>query len=144
MAVLVQILLVALFTILGGTLVLVLGRVLDQLYIQPAQALKRLNGKIAFHLLYYNQLLHNPDAAPADTKEEAARACRVLAAELAEHMQLIPRRRMARSLLGIPGRKNLSRAVANLSGLAHALEHGKAETVQELRSNVERFLKIRL
>ena len=69
-------------TIISGVIIFVLSQWFVEYVIKPLQEYKKIKAKIAFDIVYYANIFHNPSGLKIDQYDEATKELRKDAAEV--------------------------------------------------------------
>jgi len=78
------------YTVLSGTLVFVIGQIIQKFFIDPIHDQKKIIGDIADNLIFYAQIYANPAKETSDKYNEASKKIRELSSKLSSKTYLIP------------------------------------------------------
>ena len=141
-----RIVLTAIFTIVGGTIVYAGGHFLVALFVEPIHRLRSLIGEIADSLVFYADIYSNPGYCQKEIMDEASETLRRQASQL---------RARAHSILGyqfwvfiklVPQTTNIQESSAELIGLSNSVHRSEPNLgIQNYRrrEKIEALLGIR-
>lgn len=116
----------ALFTILGGVVVLVLGQLAEKFFIAPIHKQAEIMGEIGHSVVYYANVAGATDLHPPERVEEAKITLRRQASELRSATWAIRWYRLWDWLGFVQKRKNVLKATEELIGWSNSLHRGDA------------------
>lgn len=121
------------YTVLSGTLVLVIGQLIKSFFIEPIIELHKLIGEIDYSLHFYADLYANPGVAKSELMDEAKNTIRQQASQL---------RAKAYAIRLFWLRKNVIEASDVLTRLSNSIHEGNAQLNIEDRNKIRKLLHI--
>lgn len=130
----------AFWTVLTGTLVIALGKIIESLCVQPYISYKKVIGEITYQLVFYAQA-YSSKMMKKEIHQEASDKFRVSAARLQTYYNAIAWMR----LWFAPSRKEVDKATASLIGLSNGTPPRDDEAIGNTRrvDSIRKMLKIR-
>ena len=140
-----KIVLTSSFTVLGGILVFVVGRIIEKFAIEPIHEQSKLIGEIADSLIFYADLYSNPGSGQREQMDEAKKVLREQASQLIARNNMIPCYKFWRylSLGHLPKRADIIEARKNLIGLSNSIHRGDPYANERRREEIEKRLGIK-
>ena len=108
-------------TIISGVGVLVLGELLQKLWLEPLKDLRKQISSIIEVLTEYESLFLGAEAASAESLQSASMAVSKCAIKLRGKTQMIPLYSIARYLYKLPNASSLNKAVEALNAISNFL-----------------------
>lgn len=130
----------AFWTVLTGTLVIALGKIIESLCVQPYISYQKVIGEITYQLVFYAQA-YSSKMMKKEIHQEASDKFRVSAARLQTYYNAIAWMR----LWFAPSRKEIDKATASLIGLSNGTPPRDDEAIGNTRrvDSIRKMLKIR-
>jgi len=130
----------AFWTVLTGTLVIALGKIIESLCVQPYISYQKVIGEITYQLVFYAQA-YSSKMMKKETHQEASDKFRVSAARLQTYYNAIAWMR----LWFAPSRNEVDKATASLIGLSNGTPPRDDEAIGNTRrvDSIRKMLKIR-
>ena len=137
-------------TIVGGTVVFLIGQILAKRSIEPCNELRKAISDVRFTLSYFAPTINTPIGRTQERADEAEAALREISARLFALTELTPKKKWLRrlSFLDLPDDKQVRDAAVQLRAIATYLhdDHDKAvadlEVIRRRISKVEALLKL--
>ncbi len=141
-----RIVLTAIFTVVGGSIVYAGGHFLVALFVEPIHRLRSLIGEIADTLIFYADVYSNPGYGQKERMDEASEALRRQASQLRARAHSVPWYSFW-SFMGLVRKKaKIEEASAELIGLSNSVHRSDPNLgVQNYRrrERIEELLGIR-
>lgn len=121
-------------TVISGVLVYILGQLFDEYYLKSIREYKKLKGRVAYVLTYYDQYYSNPFRLAADNAERwenASEELRKTAADVMAFAQTKPTINFF-----IPNKSSLIKVEQSLLGMSNICFEGSG-VQQDAFSNIE-------
>ena len=130
----------AFWTVLTGTLVIALGKIIESLCVQPYISYQKVIGEITYQLVFYAQA-YSSRMMKKEAHQEASDKFRVSAARLQTYYNSIAWMR----LWFTPSRNEVDKATASLIGLSNGTPPRDDEAIGNTRrvDSIRKMLKIR-
>ena len=130
----------AFWTVLTGTLVIALGKIIESLCVQPYISYQKVIGEITYQLVFYAQA-YSSRMMKKEAHQEASDKFRVSAARLQTYYNAIAWMR----LWFAPSRNEVDKATASLIGLSNGTPPRDDEAIGNTRrvDSIRKMLKIR-
>ncbi|QKK01295.1 MAG: hypothetical protein HND55_00730 [Pseudomonadota bacterium] len=139
-----QILYTAFATLIGGTILYVVGELLSKRYIDPIDELRRQISQVRYVLSFFAPVIHTPISRNDERSTEAARALREVSANLLSMLELLPNggpfRRLA--LRALPPEEDIEDAAIHLRALSthmHEMGDEADESIQQVNARVRKI-----
>jgi len=140
----------AVFTILGGVLVYVLGQLLSKFVIEPTHELKKVIGEVRFNLAFYGPIIHTPISRTTERSDKAYEAFLRSSCDLFAKVNAIPFYGMVScvSCGFLPSKKSIRDAAIQLRGLSTYVHetgdraNGHVEAIGNRVSKIEKCLNL--
>jgi len=139
-------------TIISGVSVFVLGQILLKLVVEPIQNLRKEIFLTLNDLIYYANIISNPNANSSEMYKEASQKLRQHASNLASKVSIIPFYILWVMLGILPPKENIFQAKLYLIGISNALYSSKyndgmknsekSEEIQKLLNTYFKFLDL--
>jgi hypothetical protein len=129
----------ALFTVLGGVIVFVVGQFVQRFLLEPIQDQRRVTGEIAFVLLYHGNVGRFQNEAH---RNEVGMELRRLAGELRATRSKIPFYRLLEKTGWIPTTGSVIKASSGLVGWSNAVFGGHEDSISHHKETVREQLNI--
>ena len=133
-------------TVVGGVLVLVVGRIIEKFLIEPVHEQSNVIGEIADSLIFYANLYSNPGVGKPEEMDEASRALRQQASRLMARTHAVRCYWLMQLLRIVPKHRDTLRARENLMGLSNSIHRDDPrlpEVNNARRKQIEESLHIR-
>ncbi len=130
-------------TILGGLTLLVIGQIVIRSVIDPIYDIRKLRGKIANALIYYERFYMTPTTHKTPEEKEALNAIRSLGAQLEVNSYALPFYRFFAFIRAVPNMDSIIKAGSNLWGLSNSLDSGNVENSKRNRQAIIEALNLR-
>ncbi|MEQ9853499.1 MULTISPECIES: hypothetical protein [Pectobacterium] len=109
-------------TVLSGVLVYVLGQLILKLLIDPVNELKKTISKINYDLVFYANVLVNPQEKGDEQMDKATKIMREHSSLLHANAYLIPCYEYTRLIFGLPAEEKIIAATGNLIFLSNGFD----------------------
>ncbi|MBI3897582.1 MAG: hypothetical protein HY308_04705 [Gammaproteobacteria bacterium] len=106
-------------TVVTGFATFAFGQIAVKLLIDPVQEFKRVVADIAHGLIEYANVFGNPDVADQETERKVSTELRKYSSRLNAQMYLVPAYGFMSKIFGLPKKKNVVKAAAQLIGLSN-------------------------
>jgi len=140
-----RIVLTASITIVGGTVVYVLGHFLVTLFVEPIHRLRSLIGEIADSLVFYANVYSNPGSGQGEIMDEASEVLRRQAAQLRARAHSVPLYSLWSLMKLVRKRTDIEEASRELIGLSNSIHRSEPNLGIEnhrMREKIEELLDI--
>jgi hypothetical protein len=127
-------------TVLSGVVIFVVGQVLQKIYIEPLQQLKRTIGQVASALTFYANTCDR--IIDDEAKKEARMTLRRLSGELRGSLLTVPHYGLWRQFANLPPRAAVLDAASELIGLSNAVGSGDHEAWDRCMEAISQALRI--
>ncbi|MDB5319489.1 MAG: hypothetical protein JWN40_1120 [Phycisphaerales bacterium] len=138
-------------TFILGILSFVLSQVLQRLYIEAAQELRKTIGRVAHALIFHANAIPQTEmiggavcGLPRETLQKVSNDLRCLASDLRAAYNVIPTYRRVGRWFKLPSRGNLFRASAELVGWSNALFYSGYAAHHDFRKEIANALGIEI
>lgn len=146
-----QIIYTAVATLVGGTVLYVVGELLSKRYIDPIDELRREISEVRYVLSFFAPIIHTPIARNEDRSTEAARALREKSAGLLSLLELLPNKGPLRqfALRSLPPELDIEEAAVQIRALSthmHEMGDEAEESIEQVNTrirNIKRLLRFR-
>lgn len=130
----------AFWTVLTGTLVFSLGKIIDSLCVQPYVSYKKVIGEITYQLVFYANV-YSSKMMKGEVQDEAAEKFRISAARLQTYFNPIA----WMNLPFVPTRKEIDEATAQLIGLSNGIPPRDKDTLDNSKraNTIRKTLRIK-
>lgn len=135
-----KIVLTAIFTIVGGTMVYAGGRFLVALFVEPIHRLRSVIGDIADSLIFYAPVYGNPGVVRKEIADEAAETLRRQASQLRARAYSIPWYSLWAFMRLVGEKAKIEEASSELIGLSNSVHGGPGVSVMQ-NIRMERRIK---
>ena len=130
----------ALFTIIGGVIVLVAGQLAVKFFIDPLHEQAKLLGEIAHSMTFYANVFRHSDVLEKEVVNETSETLRWQASRLRASAWTIRWYSMWELLKLVPRRENAIRASQLLIGLLNSMHTGDFEGIHWRREKIKELL----
>lgn len=146
----VQIFITTFITVFSGTLVFVLGQIINKFFIEPIHNQSKVVGKIGYNLIFYSYIINNPglslDTMPQDVRQEAYQELRGLASEIMMRTYIIKGYCFFEKLKIVPRQNYISEVSSDLIGLANSILRSDIQSLKyviEWEKDIKNKLKLK-
>lgn len=129
-------------TVISGVAVFVLGQILLKLIIEPIQDLKKEIATILNNLIYYANIISNPNANSSEMYKETSQKLRQHASNLASKVSIIPFYKLWVMLRILPPKENIFQAKLYLIGISNSLYPSKYNDGMKNSEKSEKIQKL--
>jgi len=130
----------ALFTIIGGVIVLVGGQLAVKFFIDPLHEQAKLLGEIAHSMTFYANVFGHGDIVEKEVVDEASETLRRQASQLRASAWTIRWYGLWESLRLVPRRENAIKASQSLIGLSNSMKTVNFEGVHRRQGEIKELL----
>ena len=134
----------ACLTVIVGTLVYSLGRIIEKFYIEPIHDLRRTIAEIAQELIFWANIYTAGGLAKEDVMNEASSTLRRLSSKLRACQNVVPFRGPLCRVTRLPLKDDVFKAARGLIGLSNMVYDGDDTRNSKKRDEIASLLEIDL